>query len=144
MCSYTPYSVNAYNTSVLCRWILLTSYHPVTFLYLCPTFTPNYGERKKPERQCKYNVTMRRVRESLLPYKSNKYYLLVCACVRVGTRARGRMLDRTFTLLMHHVTSFVAPQSLPYFSTLSHKRCDLRKKVTDYKMCVLTFSTNFV
>jgi cytochrome c oxidase assembly protein Cox11 len=30
------------------------------------------------------------------------------------------------------------------FPTLSHKRRDLRKKVTEHKMCVLTFSTTFV
>jgi hypothetical protein len=38
-------------------------------------------------------------------------------------------------------SSSLAP---PYFSTLSHKRCDFRKKVTERKMCVLIFSTNFV
>ena len=39
----------------------------------------------------------RRVCESLLPWKSNKYYLLVCVCmgarkcVRVDSRARGHV-----------------------------------------------------
>ena len=37
------------------------------------------------------NVTLRRVRESLLPCDSNNYYILVCACVHVSTRARGRV-----------------------------------------------------
>jgi hypothetical protein len=32
----------------------------------------------------------------------------------------------------------------PYFSTLFNKRCDFRKNVTDHKMCVLIFSTDFV
>jgi hypothetical protein len=30
------------------------------------------------------------------------------------------------------------------FSTVSHKRHDFRKKVTEHKMCVLIFSTTFV
>jgi hypothetical protein len=34
--------------------------------------------------------------------------------------------------------------ALPCFSTLSHKRYDFRKNVTEHKMCVLIFSTTFV
>jgi hypothetical protein len=37
------------------------------------------------DRQCTYNVTMRRVCESLLQWKSNTYYIYVC--VRVCARA---------------------------------------------------------
>jgi len=32
---------------------------------------------------------------------------------------------------------------LHYFSTLSHKRYDFRKKITEHKMCVMIFSTKF-
>jgi hypothetical protein len=35
----------------------------------------------------------------------------------------------------HFVTSFVTPLVPPYCSTLSHKRHDFRKNVTEYKMC---------
>jgi hypothetical protein len=39
------------------------------------------------------------------------------------------------------VLSFVACSALQYFSTLSHNRNDFWIKVTEYKMCVLIFST---
>ena len=45
--------------------------------------------------QCTYNVTLRRVRESLFPWKSNMSitYRSVCACVRVRACmwVRGRV-----------------------------------------------------
>jgi hypothetical protein len=37
----------------------------------------------KQDRQCTYNVTLRRVCKSLLPWESRKYYIFVCVCVRV-------------------------------------------------------------
>ena len=43
-------------------------------------------------------------------------------------------------LCMHHILSSVACLVLPYFLTLSH----FQKKVIDYKMCALIFSTTFV
>jgi hypothetical protein len=39
------------------------------------------------------------------------------------------------------VLSYVVCLALPYFSTLSHKRKDFRKKFTENKMRVLIFST---
>ena len=40
------------------------------------------------------------------------------------------------------ILSSVASLLPPYFSALSHKRCDIRKKVTERKMRVSIFSTN--
>ena len=83
---------------------------------------------------------MRCVDESLLPWKRNKYYLLVCVhactCVRACGYSEAWACKCTYvyialiiqhaTRMRHIVTSFVAPQSPPYFSTLFHKRCDFR------------------
>ena len=105
--------------------------------------------------QCAYNVTLRRVRESLLTWKSDKYYIFVCVRARPAYLCPGRwacvcacvhvaLLIQHATRMRHIVTSFVAPLALPCSSTLSHKRHDFRKRVTEYKMCVLVFSTTFV
>ena len=99
---------------------------------------------------------MRRVRELLLPSKSSITYWSVCAraCVRAcdypGAWACAfsyvhiALLMQHATRMRHIVTSFVAPRSPLYFSTLSHKRCNFRKTVTEHKMCVFIFSTTFV
>jgi hypothetical protein len=44
------------------------------------------------------------------------------------------------TRMRYIVTSSVAHQAPPYFSTLTHKRRVFRKNVSDHKMCVLIFS----
>jgi hypothetical protein len=71
----------------------------------------------------------------LLPWKSNNIYTFpACAC-SLSYPARG---GHEPTILS------VACLALPYFTKLSHKRhYFLKKKVTEYKMCVLIFSTTF-
>ena len=119
----------------------------------------NVTERQ--HRQLTYDVMLRSVRESLLPWKSNKYYafLCVCVCVCVCARVRGCGHQEAWTcacvwvhvvLLVQHdvlmryiVTSFVAPLAPPYFSTFSHKCRDFREKVVIHRMYVLIFSTMF-
>jgi hypothetical protein len=45
---------------------------------------------------------------------------------------------------MCHIVTSVAPCSPPYFSALSHKRCNFWKKVIEHEICVLIFCTTFV
>ena len=47
---------------------------------------PSADYDSSQDRQCTYNVTLRRVRELLLPWKSNEYYIFVCVCVWVPGR----------------------------------------------------------
>jgi hypothetical protein len=46
--------------------------------------------------------------------------------------------------MRHAILPSVACQVLPYFSTLTYKRKELRKNSIKYKMCVLILSTNIV
>jgi hypothetical protein len=43
----------------------------------------NNTENYKQDRHCTYNVRLRGVRESVLLWKNNKYYMCVCVCVCV-------------------------------------------------------------
>jgi aminoglycoside phosphotransferase len=59
-----------------------------------------------------------------------------CVPVALVTRHAKRM--------RYIILSGVACPDVTYSSTLSHKWCDFRKKVTEHKMCDLILSTTFV
>ena len=84
------------------------------------------------DRQCTYSVTLRSVHVTIIVVEK-KYYIF---CVGVCS-----LLSRTqsaYAVLYCHL----CPAPLHnIFLTLSHKRHDFRKKVTEHKMCVLIFST---
>ena len=70
---------------------------------------------------------------------------------------RGKAISITYSECVYEALVFQHPRRmcrimlssvpcrvLQYISTLSHKRYDFQKKVTEHKMCVLIFSTTFV
>ena len=72
----------------------------------------------------------------------------VCECVCVRLWVHGRVLARVWPYLPSMqracIMSCAASLAPPYFSTLSHKQHDFRKKVAEHKMRVLIFFTTFI
>jgi hypothetical protein len=106
-------------------------------------------------RKCTYNVTLRRARETTVAVErllSTTYWSVCAACVCMRACGYPGAWACAFAyvyiaLLIQHatriVTLFVAPRSPPHFLTLSHKRRDFRKKVTEHKMLCFHFVYNF-
>ena len=82
--------------------------------------------------QCSYNVTLRRVCESFLPWKI-KYYIFLCVRACACQYVHVVLLIQHATRMRHIVTPFLAPLAPSYFSTLSHKRHDFRKNLLKVK-----------
>ena len=70
--------------------------------------------------------------------------MCVCPGEQACGRARVALLTRHATRTRHIVFPFVVSVVPPHSSTLSHKRHDFRKKVTEHKMFVLIFFTTSV
>jgi hypothetical protein len=80
-------------------------------------------------RQCKYNITSRHVCATTVAAEKQWVLHIVSVC----------------SLRYPACNAHVPYCHLQYFSTLSHKQHDLKKKkLNEDKMCVLTFSTTFI
>jgi hypothetical protein len=92
-------------------------------------------------RQCTYNVTLGRVRATIVAAGEQKvlHILCVCMCVCVSS-------------LMYPACNAPAPYChlwlAPLYSIFSHLLINgnifEKKKFTEYKMCVSSFSTTFI
>jgi len=58
----------------------------------------------------------------------------VCVFIDLGTQRE----------MCTRLMSSLAPPGLLYFSTLSHKRYDFRKTITERRMCILILSITFL
>jgi hypothetical protein len=54
-------------------------------------FIAKHSKPAKQDTECTYNVTLRRVREILLPWKSNKYYKFLRMCALACAWGRGHV-----------------------------------------------------
>jgi hypothetical protein len=84
---------------------------------------------------------MRSCKHFFLLWKSNKHYILcVCVCVCVALVIRSYK-SQLFYAVIHRLLWPVQLHNI--FFTWSHKLHDF-KKVTESKMCIFIFSTDFV
>ena len=107
--------------------------------HLPPSFVTQYGGTRKEQEdsRCKCNVKLGRVRVTVVAAeKQYALYILIFCSISWVIRPAKRM--------RHIILPYMACLAAPYFSTLSHKRNDFRRKVFERKMFVVTFSANFV
>ena len=97
-----------------------------------------HGESlKSRNRQYTFNVTLRNVRVNI--FCRGKEIIFTCSeCLPVAVVIQYAKGMRLILL------SFVICPAVPYFSILSHKRHDCRKRVVLHAMCVLTVAIIFV
>ena len=84
------------------------------------------------DRQCTYNVPHRRVRATIVVVVNQYYITWVCVFVAY---------DIQHAMRMRLIVICVAYPTLQHFYTLSPKRYDFRKNVTEHKICAFIFST---
>jgi hypothetical protein len=112
-----------------------------------------HKQKKEETRQCTYKVILRRFRESLLQWKSNKYYISVCVCLRAcgypsawacSCVCMHLALFIQYAIRMRHNVTSLWPLVIHHiFRHYLIKDAIFGKKVIVHKMCVFIFSTTF-
>ena len=108
-------------------------------------------ENVKQDRHCTYNVTLRRIHETILPWKTSITYFSVRArvgkCVwweGAGGALTLLLVNARVALLILHAKRMrrivLSSLAAPHFSTLAHKRHDFRGKKLLIIKCVFWFS----
>jgi hypothetical protein len=104
--------------------------HLVHILSIRVEYKTAYNYHVYQGRQCTYNVTVRRVRWLLLPWKSNKYYI-VWVCVY---KPYLSSMKNACPLLYWHLWAVWLYHSFPHYFI---NGTILGRKIAGYKMCVL-------
>jgi hypothetical protein len=89
-----------------------------------------FSATSKQDRQCTYNVTMRRVRESLLPWKRIKYYIFVCVYEWVPGRVSVCILVGACSLPYPAFNTYAPYCNIIYGPSLSTRFFDIISNVT--------------
>jgi hypothetical protein len=102
----------------------------VLLVQLFTVYTACKLQYAKQDRQCTHNVILRRVYETIVAWKSKKYYtfLCVCVCVCVGgvvvsTRTRAYAFARVALIIQHvafrHIVICGVSDSTIFFDIIS-------------------------
>jgi hypothetical protein len=96
--------------------------------------TQRYRGKREKYMKFRYNVTRRRVRETMFQIKNIRITYSECVF---------ESLDMQRAMHMHHAVTCTLSVPL-HFATLSHKPHNILNNVPEYKMCLFIFVANFV